>query len=562
MHRSLPWLLCTVLVSVGVGASARAAVVATGQAVVTSFNPIVVTLTPDDVVLDAFGTPVNLGADLGALLHYATVSGLTFTGVLTSVAPGMFAADLVDGHYLCDPSCDQPFADFITISSIARMENLTGSFTPSLPGGLTYVLDNTLYALASGGSIETIAGPFAINAFQAEATPVSPPGCSGSDCNVAVTIPPTPIVNTASGEELTVGASLTFPAVTAPGDTTVVGVSNVTAALSSNFSFNDGVTFLDISTTATIDTTSAPITVCLDYAIAGVVSDPTTLRLLHAESGVWTDVTTSLDTVAHVICGEVTTLSPFAVASEVPPTTTTTSSTTTSTTTTTTMTPPEDTGFLPPDKGTAKCESAIGKALGSLIGCVIRCHTKQAAALLAGKTFDEEACERTHATRSCRAKYDKMSLSILAKGVCPTCLDAANQMLVADQSEALAESLDADLYCAGTTPIGGDEPGFVPPDKATAKCAAGAAKNAAKLVAAIGSCHAKRAVDSLNGKASQEESCEAAAKAKYDAADTKLGGCPPCLDGAHRGSLRDQVEVSADQANGGVYCAGTVPFEP
>jgi hypothetical protein len=34
---------------------------------------------------------------------------------------------------------------------------------------------------------------------------------------------------------------------------------------------------------------------------------------MHFEGGVWVDVTTSLDTAANVICGRVTSLSPFAI---------------------------------------------------------------------------------------------------------------------------------------------------------------------------------------------------------------------------------------------------------
>ena len=37
------------------------------------------------------------------------------------------------------------------------------------------------------------------------------------------------------------------------------------------------------------------------------------LKLLHFEGGAWMDVTTSLDTVNDIICGDVTSLSPFAI---------------------------------------------------------------------------------------------------------------------------------------------------------------------------------------------------------------------------------------------------------
>lgn len=222
------------------------------------------------------------------------------------------------------------------------MANLGGTFASSLPAGFTYVIDMTLYY----DGVNPAAGPFVMNAYQANPTPSSPPGCIGTDCNVVVEPPPTTILNSASGEELTVSASINFPSVTAPGETTVVAVSNVAAAVPSNLGFSDGVTFLDISTTANFDTSSAPITICVDYVIAGALSDPTSLRLLHAEAGAWVDVTTTLDVDTHTICGAVFSLSPFAVASELPPTTTSTSTTSTTSSTSTSTTLPT-TDLLP-----------------------------------------------------------------------------------------------------------------------------------------------------------------------------------------------------------------------
>jgi hypothetical protein len=320
---------------------AYAAIVGTGQALVASYvdNVATLPLTPDDVTRDVFGTFVNLAADVGGMTEDALVTGNTFAGQLSSTAAGVLTADLVDGHYLCDPpSCDASLS-LVAVSSISTMTNLGGTFGSGLPPNVTYVLDITL-----DYDGVTAAGPFVINAYQANPTPTSPPGCTGNDCNVLVAPPPTTILNSASGEELMVSASVEFPSVTAPGDTTVVGVSNVSAAVPSNLAFNDGMTFLDISTTATFDTSGGPITICVDYIIAGAVSDPTALRLLHAEGGAWVDVTTIVDVGTHTICGAVYSLSPFAVASELPPTTTSTTST--SSTTSTTL-PPSTPDLLP-----------------------------------------------------------------------------------------------------------------------------------------------------------------------------------------------------------------------
>lgn len=67
--------------------------------------------------------------------------------------------------------------------------------------------------------------------------------------------------------------------------------------------------FYDLETTAVY---VSPVTICIDYAGA-VYVDEASLRLAHAESGEWIDRTTSLDTVNHVICASVDSLSWFAI---------------------------------------------------------------------------------------------------------------------------------------------------------------------------------------------------------------------------------------------------------
>ena len=54
------------------------------------------------------------------------------------------------------------------------------------------------------------------------------------------------------------------------------------------------------------------VAVCITYS-PGQFADPTMLHLLHLESGVWVDVTTSNDTGAHVICGQVSSFSLFVI---------------------------------------------------------------------------------------------------------------------------------------------------------------------------------------------------------------------------------------------------------
>jgi hypothetical protein len=81
-----------------------------------------------------------------------------------------------------------------------------------------------------------------------------------------------------------------------------------------NFALGDPPTYFDISTTASI---SGLITVCLTFP-TNAFPPGTIPRLVHFVDGDWVDVTTQVDMAARVICGTVTSLSPFALGFLVP----------------------------------------------------------------------------------------------------------------------------------------------------------------------------------------------------------------------------------------------------
>jgi probable HAF family extracellular repeat protein len=101
--------------------------------------------------------------------------------------------------------------------------------------------------------------------------------------------------------------TLTFDTVVTAGDTTVTTVTSP-PSLPPNFQVG-GDTF-DIATTATF---SGPVQVCVSYDPAQF-SDPTQVRLLHYVNGGWTDITTSVNSVSHLVCGTTTSFSPFVLA--------------------------------------------------------------------------------------------------------------------------------------------------------------------------------------------------------------------------------------------------------
>jgi hypothetical protein len=65
--------------------------------------------------------------------------------------------------------------------------------------------------------------------------------------------------------------------------------------------------YYDVSTTATF---SGSVKLCFSWK-QGQFYNENTIKLMHYESGAWRNVTTSLDTTNNVVCGVVTSLSPF-----------------------------------------------------------------------------------------------------------------------------------------------------------------------------------------------------------------------------------------------------------
>jgi len=127
-----------------------------------------------------------------------------------------------------------------------------------------------------------------------------------------------PNANTPSGANVQVAATgplpvspvnLSFPNVTSPGQTTYE-VRNTGLTAPDGFLFGTPPVWFDIHTTATY---VAPVRVCITYP-AGQYANPSALKLFHYENGRWVDRTVSVDTKNRIVCGSVSSLSPFAVA--------------------------------------------------------------------------------------------------------------------------------------------------------------------------------------------------------------------------------------------------------
>jgi len=220
----------------------------------------------------------------------------------------------------------------------------------------------------------------------------------------------------------------------------------------------------------------------------------------------------------------------------------------------------DDPGCVPDAKTPAHCSAAAAKAVAKLVGSVVACHAKQAAAAFKHASFDEETCEQTDA----RAKFEASLAKVTALCSDTPILSAADAIagdLLADAPAAGSlDTLAGSVYCdsASGTALdpGGDDAGFVPADKGGLACANAVAKGLAKLTAAVLSCHRKAAGSGLKGGATDDEPCETTARTKFDAGTTKLvakGGCPACLAAEPQGTLADAVIAFAEQASGRLY---------
>jgi len=248
----------------------------------------------------------------------------------------------------------------------------------------------------------------------------------------------------------------------------------------------------------------------------------------------------------------------------------------------------DDTGCVPQTKddpsggtvSTLKCGDALGKAFGSAIRAVIKCHAKMADSVVKGAPVDDEACETTD-PKSAKNKLDAaiLKVSALCTSTQLTLAAAQESTLFASKSNPLSLDAQAGLvYCDGSMSIdpagaGGDDAGTVDTvaaDKSDrVKCADTTGSELGKLVAAVIKCHIKLADSDFGGKDFDENLCEEndpvkgkSALQKYNAAMVKLTGSgkctQACLTEPNRLALGTNILAQAEAANAIVYpCPAT-----
>ena len=141
-----------------------------------------------------------------------------------------------------------------------------------------------MISIARGGAVTGIDAELNLPAVGAVATP------SGTHVVVAPTD-----VGTGTNP-----ATLTFDTVTNVGSSQLFTTPSAPPT-PSGYASGTPATYYDLSTTATF---SGNVTVCIVYD-PNVYTDPNHVTLWHYEDtpGAWVDVTTSLDTTSHVVCG-------------------------------------------------------------------------------------------------------------------------------------------------------------------------------------------------------------------------------------------------------------------
>jgi hypothetical protein len=176
---------------------------------------------------------------------------------------------------------------------------------------------NATAADTVGGSVPVSCSPASGSTFAAGTTSVL---CTASDASgntasgsfrVTVSGASTPAGMNVTVQPLsntgTTPVTLNFSNVTR-GGVTILDISGAGQTPPAGFRLGSPPTYYELSTTATF---SGPVQVCFNYI--GTTYRTRNLRLLHYEGGRWRDVTTSIDFVGHVICGSVTSFSPFVI---------------------------------------------------------------------------------------------------------------------------------------------------------------------------------------------------------------------------------------------------------
>jgi len=228
----------------------------------------------------------------------------------------------------------------------------------------------------------------------------------------------------------------------------------------------------------------------------------------------------------------------------------------------------DDTGNIPPDFATQKCEAKVSKATAKFVKCVGKCHISVAKQKFTSGA--EEGCEAI-----CEGKFDIAIGKVTTAGppACPpSCMSTS---LIRNVWESTFDGNNGQIYCdracagggnAGAqcttnsecpggscgTALGGDDPGFVPSSPNSLLCETKLQTFLSKLIGCYMKCHDARAKESTDATA--EEGCEDGCDTAYTTKVGGLVGCAACVT-ANAPTIAANLRTSTDSNNGLVYCA-------
>jgi hypothetical protein len=222
----------------------------------------------------------------------------------------------------------------------------------------------------------------------------------------------------------------------------------------------------------------------------------------------------------------------------------------------------DDTGCVPPDKTTAKCENGVASALVMLTAQLAKCNIRDgdakwkatnggASCVADDPSFDGPSCQI-----KARTTYDDKVAKLVS---CPPCLSLSGARDVMTQ---LVNSHNDLAYCSPSSGCAEDigQPvqnvsGDIPDLTDVKQCEDREARALSKLMGAILKCHVSSAKAQERGKSVDEEACETTAESKYDATTAKLGICTGCLGFGGYAAARDLTHSLIDAQSVNFYCA-------
>ncbi|MBI5231829.1 MAG: fibronectin type III domain-containing protein [Coriobacteriales bacterium] len=215
-----------------------------------------------------------------------------------------------------DPSAPTAYGSATSDTSVSMSWSSSTDSGSGVAGYRVYRSADDSFVKSSSGTSTSITGLTGATTYGFYVRSVDVAGNLSAPGNtVSVTTNEPPGVDVPAGSNVTVttpqGVGVTFENVTAPGRLIYSALPSAPHPGPSNFYLIAG-SHWDVHSTAAF---TGLVTVTVPYDPADVTGDEQDIKLFHWENNQWNDVTTSVDTNANTVSGNVTSLSPFSAGS-------------------------------------------------------------------------------------------------------------------------------------------------------------------------------------------------------------------------------------------------------